>query len=165
VTRTQAISIRLLTVRQRPCYKQRSLFRAMSSVSNANPNRKRRLIRSIALLFLLHAAIDLTSPQLCMGETLEADCQGLIAVAARQRTDKSGTPVASIATSDKQGTDDPSEQPCGDEDCFCCCSHVIPGTVIAAMAVTNIGSPVTRLEYLSAPSPPLARAFHPPRFA
>jgi hypothetical protein len=134
----------------------------MSSVSNPSSSRKRRLVRGIALLFLIHAALDLASPDLCRGERLEGDFQGLIAVTAQQ--DKIIASVANLATSDKHGTDDPSEQPLGEEDCFCCCSHVLPEKVIAAMAVTDIGSPVTRLEYLSAPSPPLARTFHPPRF-
>ena len=135
----------------------------MSSVSNTSFSRKRRLIRGIALLFLIHAAMDLAFPELCRGETLEDDCQGLIAEATLQRIGIASTPVASIAASNKQRTNDPSEQPSGGDDCFCCCSHVLPGTVIAAMAVNDIRSPVTRLEYLSAASPPLARAFRPPR--
>lgn len=142
-----------------------SLLSAMSSVSNARFDTKHRLIRGIALLFLIHAAIDLASPELCRGETLEDDCQGLIAVATLQRIGNASSPVASIAASDQQNTNEPSEQPSGDDDCFCCCSHVLPGAVIAAVAGTDIRSPVTSLECLSAPSPPLARAFRPPRFA
>ena len=50
-----------------------------------------------------------------------------------------------------------------DDCCFCCCSHVLPGTVVANVAVIELRSQVSFLEYISVPSPTLARAFHPPR--
>ena len=136
----------------------------MLLVSSTRSSTSHRLIRGVALLILSHAAMDLAFPDLCRGETLENDCQGLIAAATRERSRVASSSVAHLEASDKPRTNDPSEQPSGGDECFCCCSHVLPGTVIAAISVTDLRSPVTRLEYLSAASPPLARAFRPPRF-
>ena len=137
----------------------------MSSVSSTRSGPRRRLIRGIALLFLVYTAMDIASPDLCNGEMLGDSRQGLVAVGNPQRTSNARSSVARIEASDHQRTNDPPEQPHDDDDCFCCCSHVLSGTVTAAIAVTDMRSHVTRLEYLSVLSPPLARAFHPPRFA
>jgi hypothetical protein len=137
----------------------------MSSVFNTRFGTRRRLIRGIALLFLVYTAMDIASPDLCNGEVLGDSRQGLVAVGNPQRTSNARPSVARIEASDRQRTNDPPEQPHDDDDCFCCCSHVLPGTVTAAIAVTDMRSHVTRPEYFSVLSPPLARAFHPPRFA
>ena len=138
----------------------------MSSISNTNYPRKRRLIRGIALLFLIYTAMDIASPDLCRGETLGDLGQKLVAIGTPQLLDNDGSTGPRIAASDNQPTNEPSEQQSDDDDCcFCCCSHVLPGTVVANMAVTDISSPVTFLDYLSVASPPLARTFHPPRSA
>jgi hypothetical protein len=136
------------------------------SDSNTRFGTKRRLIRGIALLFLVYTAIDIAAPDLCRRETQRDVGQSLIALRAPESTDNVGSSVTRIERSGKQPTSDPSEQPSDDDDCcFCCCSHVLPGTVTAAMAVTDIRSPVTRFEYHSVPSPPLAPEFRPPRSA
>lgn len=137
----------------------------MSSVFNTRFGTRRRLIRGIALLFLVYTAMDIASPDLCNGELLGDSRQGLVAVGNPQRTSNARPSVARIEASDRQRTNDPPEQPHDDDDCFCCCSHVLPGTVTAAIAVTDMRSHVTRPEYFSVLSPPLARAFHPPRLA
>jgi hypothetical protein len=138
----------------------------MSSVSNTSSSRKRRLIRGIALLFLVYTAMDIASPELCRGETLGDSGQESIPVGAPRLIDELSATISCIEASDSQRTNEPSEQPSGDDDCcFCCCSHVLPGTVIANPAVTDLRSSVTVLQYLSVSSPPLAPEFHPPRFA
>jgi hypothetical protein len=137
----------------------------MSSVSNTSSSRKRLLIRGIALLFLIYTAMDIVAPNLCRGETLGDGRQGLIAVTSPPVTWDGNSSAARIGASDNRPTNEPSEQPTDDDDCFCCCSHVLPGTVTTMVAVTELRSPVTFIEYFSVPSPPLARAFRPPRFA
>jgi hypothetical protein len=133
---------------------------------HTSSGRRRRLIRGVALLFLIYTAIDIAAPDLCRGETLGDSGQTSIALNAPESTDEVGLSAARIERSDKQPTSNPSEQPSGDDDCcFCCCAHVLPGTVTAAMAVTDMRSPVTRAKYHLVPSPPLAPEFHPPRFA
>jgi len=136
----------------------------MSSLSNKSSGR-RRLIRGIALLFLVYTAIDIVSPELCRGEILGDSGQKAIASAPARLGDGLSSTVSRVEAADSQRTNEPSQEPLGDEDCcFCCCAHVLPGTVIANVAVTDIRSSVTFLKDLSLPSPPLTPAFHPPRF-
>ena len=162
--RAEGFGPRFFDCRQAPVLQGTLLFQAMSSVSNTS-SRKRRLIRGVALLFLIYTAIDIAAPDLCRGEILGDIGQGSIAAAAPGSTDSLDSSVARIGLSAQQPSDS-SEQPSDDDDCcFCCCAHVLPARVTAAMAVTDIRSPVTRFEYLSVPSPPLAPEFHPPRFA
>ena len=137
----------------------------MSSVSNTRFGTKRRLIRGIALLFLVYTAIDIAAPDLCRGETLLDIGKRSITVSSPKSAGTFASSVARIEPSDQQPTNDPSEQPHDDDDCFCCCSHILPGTVTAALAVTDLISKATNLQSHSVLSPPLARAFHPPRFA
>jgi len=138
---------------------------AMSSLSYTRFTVRRRVIRVIAVLFLVYTAIDIASPYLCRGETLGDAGQRLIAVSAPKSNHSVGSSVARVEPSDQQPTNDPCEQPHDDDDCFCCCSHVLPGIVIEAVAVTDLRSPVTRFQDRSVLSPPLSRAFRPPRFA
>ena len=142
-----------------------SLLQAMSSVSHTRSGARRQLIRAIALLFLIYTGMDLASPDLCRGETLGDGRLGLVAITQPALTRDASSSVARIDASDNQPTNDPSDQPHDDDDCFCCCTHVLPGTVVASIGVTDLVSPMTNFEPHSVSSPPLARAFHPPRFA
>jgi hypothetical protein len=78
---------------QPPVLQETSLFQAMSSVSNTSSGRKRRLIRGVALLFLIHTAVDIAAPDLCRGETLGDTGQRSIAVGAPASTDNVGSSV------------------------------------------------------------------------
>jgi len=131
----------------------------MSSTSNIRSGSWRRLIRAIALLFLVHTAIDITSPELCRGEA------AWLGLAAESSSPLNRDANAPFDASENQGANGPGELPSDGDECFCCCTHVLPGIVIASIVVTDLRSPATFLEYLSLPSPPLDRAFHPPRFA
>ena len=123
-----------------------------------------RLVRAIALLFLVHTGADLVFPQLCSEEPVGIVMNQSFSVAEDPVGDYQVV-AASVPRSNESSENPRREDPPKDEDCFCCCSHVLPGTITAAIAVTDIRSHVTRVEYLSVLSPPLARAFHPPRFA
>ena len=125
----------------------------------------RRLIRGIALMFLIYTAMDLAAPGVCRGEALGDGRPGLVAAAKRPTNQNTTTSIGHKESTSNQPTNEPSERPSDDDDCFCCCSHVIPGSVIGNIAVTDIRSISAYLEYVSVPSPPLARTFHPPRFA
>lgn len=51
-----------------------------------------------------------------------------------------------------------------EEDCFCCCSHIIPSPFVS-VAHLNLGSPPAESSLNSLPSAPPRDAFHPPRIA
>src|SRR6266487_2075566 len=129
----------------------------MSSISGTSSGKKQRLLRGIALMFLIYTAMDLASPDLCRGEAIGDNPQGIVAEVRPRLIDNARQSVDRMEASDKEPTNEPAEQPSDDDDCFCCCSHVLPGTVIANVSVTDLRLPVTFLEYLSVLSPPLAR--------
>jgi len=137
----------------------------MFSVSNLSSTRKHRLIRGIALLFLVYTAMDIVLPDLCRGETPRDVRQESVDVNASRFIDKLSSIGPRIEASDNLPTNEPSEQPSDDDCCFCCSSHVLPGTIITSMSVTDVSSATTFLHCLSVASPPLARTFHPPRSA
>ncbi len=118
-----------------------------------------RVVRVIAILFLVYTAADLTVPEFCDEEmgfprfAQTASSTGLRSEAA----------FASDASESRQ--DLPSEPTHSDEDCFCCCTHVLPGHVAASVDVPEFTSLFTALRIIDLASPPLKGPYHPPRFA
>lgn len=126
-------------------------------------SRRQKLFRVIAILFLLYTGADLLVPQVCAEE------RGLTTIEANEvkaTTPDLASSVSSVASdrSTRKHNQVPDQQQ-RDEDCFCCCAHIIPGTVFHGSSISEIVS-------LSLPTKPaliplqLAKAyFHPPRFA
>lgn len=160
-----SISVLLFDSSSTTVLQEISSIQGMSVGSTTRSGLRRRLIRGIVLLFLMHTAIDIASPDLCRGELLGDRKRGSVAATRPQAASIENSYTARVQKSDNQPTNEPSEQPHDDDDCFCCCTHVLPETVTAAVPVTDLPSKVTNLEHHSVLSPPLARAFHPPRFA
>lgn len=118
-----------------------------------------RVFRFVAVFFLLFTAVDLTVPQFCSEET-----GGLPIAKAAQVFSKTdfADELAAVSTSDSQGPV-PSDQPSHEEDCFCCCAHVVPGVVHCAAAIADMSSHSQVSKDRLLPSPPLRGPFHPPR--
>jgi hypothetical protein len=114
-----------------------------------------RMVRAIAILFLLYTAVEITVPQFCS----EGLCVLSISEAAGESTSLS---VVSPGTDNTQeGL--PSEQPSSDEDCFCCCAHVVPERAVAVIAVSDLMPSLAVQRKFDLPSPPLQSPYHPPR--
>jgi len=118
-----------------------------------------------AVLLLLFASADLStdlvSPQSC--------CEWMdnLAIAS---VSQSGSPVQ--ATPDETrlvaATDthpEPSSNSSDlDENCFCCCAHILPGGYFN-VAILNTESPAPVLTNALLPIPPSQSPFHPPRLS
>lgn len=122
--------------------------------NNSSVRRHGRLVRGVAVFFLLFTVADITLPQyFCGGEEI------------------GGLPLAETAgLGAEAGTETPwpgrdSEQAPHEEDCFCCCAHVLPGFVLTPAPIAEQGSLQPPLKLDSLPSPPLRLQYHPPRFA
>lgn len=125
---------------------------------NTSGKRHGRLVRAVAVFFVLFTIADITLPQyFCAGEEI------------------GGLPLASAAASDMTGpgadggTEMPSpsrdsEQVPHEEDCFCCCAHVLAGLAFTAPASSELSTTPSDLGPDSLPSPPLPHQYHPPRF-
>ena len=137
----------------------------MNSGWNIKSKTGRRLVSAVAILLLVYTGIDMASPQLC-GEELIGDVVISQSVSKRPvGTDLSARSVASIKSADDSQNNQPSDQTNADEDCFCCCSHILPGTIVINLAASDIKSPSIELIRLAILSPSLPSAYHPPRLA
>ncbi len=117
-----------------------------------------RLVRVIAILFLVYTGADLTLPEFC-GEEM-----GIRGFVQAKSTDTGS--VAAFATDSSEPMQDPPSEPThSDEDCFCCCIHVLPGHAIAPVGISELSSGFAALKLIDVASPPLQGPYHPPRFA
>ena len=121
-----------------------------------------RLVRAVALFFVLFTGADIALPQyFCGGEEV------------------GGLPLASVVTSpaeagaERSAVPEPEDSLPGqvpeeaphEEDCFCCCAHVLPGLAFTRAANAELRSPEPPQKHQSLPTPPLQLPYHPPRFA
>jgi hypothetical protein len=126
---------------------------------------RRRLGRAIAILFLIYTGFDLASPELCKGDALGDGGGKPVIVTTRGKANQIIEKSNVIEPSTSQHQNQIPEEPAGDEDCFCCCAHVIPGTITVSLEAADTTALSSIIEHLSIPSPPLSPEFHPPRFA
>lgn len=136
----------------------------MMSGRNSGKSRSRRLFRATALLFLIYTGVDLVFPQICCEEPVGAATTQSFELSGEVKTANRST-VASFGTSEETRNQQGSEVPCRDEDCFCCCAHVMPSPLFVepSAADSNLGKGIRpRLSIISAP---LNTPDHPPRFA
>jgi hypothetical protein len=123
--------------------------------------RKGHLQRALAILLLAFtfgdlALVDTLAPQLCDGKM-----SGLTLAGA---ADSSTNEPARLAAPGQPCPESPSEPESFEEDCFCCCSHIIHSPFVS-VAHLNLGLPPGDLALVSLPSAPPRDTFHPPRLA
>lgn len=134
----------------------------------------------LGLAFVDLAVIDLFVPQLCNdGYAVMPNAapgrnaaDGVMTNAAPAQNATQGfdeSAAVKVAVSNQgslppQDSHSDSSPASTDEDCFCCCSHVLPGYVFNAEAMP-MSVRVNVLSVASLPSPPPQDTFHPPRFA
>jgi hypothetical protein len=124
-----------------------------------------RLIRTVAVFFVLFTGADLALPQyFCGGEEIGGLPLGSVRAASTEAgdpvTDRSALPAPEAPLPGQDSDQVPHE-----EDCFCCCAHVLPGLACTAATAGELKTPQPPLEQQSLPSPPLSLQYHPPRFA
>src|SRR5262249_48970003 len=124
--------------------------------------RPNRFYRVIAIFFLVFTAIDLTCPSFCREEGPAGESQ-----AVAQTADPEINSEDRLISSDETDGSCP-KQPAHpseiEEDCFCCCSHIIPGCH-PSIAVLNESPHVDIPSISSLPSAPPRDTFHPPRLS
>ncbi len=126
---------------------------------------KNLLYRGTAIFLLLFASVDLMNPELC-GEELSA-----IFTASELRLTAqiaNGATTSSLTGFHSEGCPKNHSQPnpaTTDEECFCCCSHLLP---ISFFYVTNAldSKPlITDLNNSLLPSSPPRSLYRPPRLS
>lgn len=131
------------------------------------PIRRRhgRLVRAVALFFVLFTGADIALPQyFCGGEEVGGLPLGSVATSASEAADPGAERSAVPSPEDSLPGRVPDEAP-HEEDCFCCCAHVLPALAFTRAATAELRSPEPPQKQQSLPSSPLQLPYHPPRFA
>ena len=139
-------------------------FRAsMRKIFSTRNGRCKRLTRAVAIFFLLHAGADLALPQyLCaedFGGRAAASSTDSIKPAQNEQI------ASAFDKSDSIPSETPSEQLPHEEDCFCCCAHVLPSADLARIELNELRPTQLVSKTDSLPSPPAREMYRPPRIA
>jgi hypothetical protein len=126
-----------------------------------------KLYSLIAIFFVLFTFVDTSSPRQCCEELVgfatsaeRAPTTNSDALNEAARSDE-GTPV--VAGSDSQPTKPTTPPSTEEEDCFCCCSHVLPGLSFT-VAVLQFKSLEAEPQQDCLLTTPLRALYRPPRF-
>ena len=123
-----------------------------------------RLVRAVAVLFLLYTGADIAMPQYFCGEEVGGLPLASFLSDRAARRDDTPTRLASAPEAPRPNDSD-SQAPHDDEDCFCCCAHVLPGLRITHELTAEVKVPASPAGVESPSSPPLRSTYRPPRFA
>jgi hypothetical protein len=115
------------------------------------------LNRAVAVFFVLFTFADLSIPQLCSEEFGLQSLPGGSAPA--NLGDEAGT-----TDRDRSHQEQSEESNHSDEDCFCCCSHIVPGSHFS-VDISELTSPETNPGDDSLPTSPPNAPYHPPRIS
>jgi hypothetical protein len=124
-----------------------------------------RLRRGIAIFLVAFAffdmgVVDVFFPQLCGDEQAPRSISSPVESTDRS-TGKAADNLMAVSNQDSQPDQD-SHQSQADEDCFCCCSHIIPGVQVD-VATLNFPPRPGDPAITSLPSSSPRGVFHPPR--
>jgi hypothetical protein len=121
--------------------------------------RQSYLCRGIAIFFFVFTVADLANPHLCAEE------MGLSSLPVSAVPEKDNTVVISAAraVSHSHHKESPAPEP-ADEDCFCCCSHILPSLhfVVESMLLEPVD---TDAMISSLPTGPPHKPYRPPRLS
>lgn len=123
------------------------------------------LARALAILLLLHTGADLIMPQyFCGAEETAGPGAASNSVISSAWTNRQT--LASVSSGDDNTRPDkPTPETPGDEDCFCCCAHVLPSKGFGLAATTELKTCPAPDTFDFIPSPPLRGTYRPPRCA
>ena len=124
-----------------------------------------RVVRAVAFFFVLFTGADIALPQyFCGGEEVGGLPLSHVAVTPAEAADPGTERSAVPAPADPLPGQVPDEAP-HEEDCFCCCAHVLPALAFTRAATAELRSPEPPQKQQSLPSAPLQLPYHPPRSA
>lgn len=123
---------------------------------------KQKLLKGIVLLLLTYTGAELAFPEFCREGSLS------VVVAQGAETASRGDSVDAVVLdveSSAPGIPNEDRQKPNDEDCFCCCAHVMPSPLFVDPVVAEQVSLAYTPAAVSIPTGSLHAPYHPPRFA
>ena len=133
----------------------------MKLALNIREFRRSQLLRVIAMLFLLHSGVDMLFPQLCNEEPFGDSFSRTLLVANDAEVGK----AFAVDRSGEFPDDQPSDPQHKDEDCFCCCTHVMPSAAFTSPDDAERGLSRNTVNPCLILSAPPDNPYHPPRLA
>lgn len=119
-----------------------------------------RFARFIVILFLAYAGVDIANPQLCNDEF--APPPVLLASNVERRAEELSTEISVGDSEETEQREQPSA-PHSEDDCFCCCTHVLPGITTHPNGASDVLSQGLTLTPQLVTSAHLMALYHPPR--
>ncbi len=114
------------------------------------------------MLFLLHSGVDLLFPELCNDEPYSS---GFVSSSLLDH-DTRETATAFLENRSSESQDDERSGPQHkEEDCFCCCTHVMPSPAFASLENAELVRSSSMVHSIFIPSAPSDNPYHPPRLA
>ena len=135
----------------------------MKLALNIRAFQRSQLLRVIAMLFLLHSGVDMLFPQLCSDEETFGGSFSSSGVVATN--DGEAGKAFAVDGSSEFPDDQRSGPEHRDEDCFCCCTHVMPSPVFASPDDAELVISTSTVARIFIPSAPSDNPYHPPRLA
>jgi hypothetical protein len=124
------------------------------------PLRQSYLSRGVALFFILFTFVDLSMPEFCSEELGGRSLPMANSTASFYDSHElSLSPASDHSERNKTGNSEHA-----DEDCFCCCAHIVPGKRFK-VDVVELDSFLSETADISLPTSPPDTPFHPPRLA
>ena len=118
----------------------------------------RGVARGIVILLLAYAAVDISNPQLCNEEFTA----GPVVVAAAEMRDPVESAADAVGASENSRQEQPPI-PHTDEDCFCCCIHVLPAVIAHSTGSSDVTARQVLLTEMLFASADRNQPYHPPR--
>ena len=124
--------------------------------------RNERWLKAVAILFLFYTGIDLISCQVCCENVAGLPTEVALALSAEREVNETFAVIS--APSSEKSQDEQRSNPSRDEDCFCCCTHVMASPVFASSANADLKMNTSLEENIPIPTAPLNNPYHRPRF-
>jgi hypothetical protein len=135
----------------------------MQSIAGHTLLRRNRLYRGMAIFLLIFALVDLTIIDLAFPQLCESDLSPIsTSLNAIDSTYLAREIFAAAPTGTDNDRDQHSDPECEEDDCFCCCSHIVPGIPVSVAAL-GLKTLAAVADIASLPSPPPQSTYHPPR--
>jgi hypothetical protein len=126
-----------------------------------------RYVRAVAVFFLLFTGADILMPQYFCDDEIGGISLPTASAATLNTEERAAddSKVAAVADSNDSRSRQPSDTSPHEEDCFCCCAHVLPSLPVAPGETFEATQPMAAFVNDPLPSPTLQSTYHPPRIA
>lgn len=126
-----------------------------------------RFVRAVAVFFLLFTGADILMPQYFCDDEIGGISPPITSAATSNIDERAvgDSKVAAVSDLDDSRSRQPSDSEPHEEDCFCCCAHVLPSLPLTSAETSEVRQPMAAFVNDPLPSPPLRGTYHPPRNA